>query len=360
VLFRSAVKQASAPRIQFSSKAMPSTGQAETTDELEQLRREVAELQESNRDLLGWVDRLAALEEDRKVIINAQRAEIEDKTAFITTISDVIAKPNEELSPAEKVVSIGLLIETQFRAAAGPYTLPDGTEGSYRTKRGNVRMTREVLARRTGYSPNQASKIGRQIAERENAPYAWTTTREWKARPDGFEGWVTTIEIEPRAATTAQALRAIKELKALPDKPKHGGSPQATEARERARRGCGHDDAPVMISGCCAACGDVLGDRRISADDWAALKHQDGVSEGGPFHVPLVPKGHQDDVSAALVDLLTYAAARNQERPTRCPAPECRAMEFRQLPDGSWRCLRSNHDPSVYPLLTAAVAGGEE
>ena len=45
------------------------------------------------------------------------------------------------------------------------------------------------------------------------------------------------------------------------------------------------------------------------------------------------------------------AATVPQERPDRCPAPGCRAMGFRELPDGSWRCLRSNHDPSAYEQL---------
>jgi len=32
-------------------------------------------------------------------------------------------------------------------------------------------------------------------------------------------------------------------------------------------------------------------------------------------------------------------------------------MEFRPLPDGSWRCLKSGHDPNAYLL---AVMGAEE
>jgi hypothetical protein len=33
-------------------------------------------------------------------------------------------------------------------------------------------------------------------------------------------------------------------------------------------------------------------------------------------------------------------------------------MEFRQVPDGSWRCLKRGHDPSQYEVLK--VSGGEE
>ena len=65
-----------------------------------------------------------------------------------------------------------------------------------------------------------------------------------------------------------------------------------------------------------------------------------------------------DAKAARLHFQKAIAASRPQERPQRCTAPGCRALEFRQLPDGSWRCLKSGHDPSAYEL--AAVSGGSE
>ena len=35
------------------------------------------------------------------------------------------------------------------------------------------------------------------------------------------------------------------------------------------------------------------------------------------------------------------------------PVSRCRAMEFRPQPDGSWRCLKSGHDPRVFEQLVA-------
>jgi hypothetical protein len=128
------------------------------------------------------------LVEAQQAIIGTLRTRLDEATGFLAHIAEVLAKPNEELSAGEKVVALGLLPELHFRATYGPYTLPDGSKGSYRTASGRIRMTREVLARRTGYSPGQASKLGRQLAERENAPFAWRTTREWRAGADGRRG----------------------------------------------------------------------------------------------------------------------------------------------------------------------------
>ena len=61
-------------------------------------------------------------------------------------------------------------------------------------------------------------------------------------------------------------------------------------------------------------------------------------------------------VDPVPVDLLAYAATRARERPDRCPAPGCKAMEFKPHPDGGWRCLKSAHDPAAYVL---AMMGAE-
>lgn len=268
--------------------------------------------------------------EHQQTLVREKTAELKERTAFLSNISTIIAKPNDELSPGEKVVSLGLLMEIHFRASASPYTLPDGSEGSYRTESGNVRMPREVIARRTGYSPTQASKIARQVAERENAPYKWSTVREWGVRQDGVEDWISKIEVQPLTERTADSLRAIAALPALPSKPKHGGSQQAADARDRIRRGCEHQDDDVIVSGICATGGEDLGDRRLTAQEWEALKHQVDVSEGAaPQRGCFVTKVDQVDVSdgqfearaAALIQIpLTRDTADTWKQPTPKPA----------------------------------------
>jgi primase-polymerase (primpol)-like protein len=263
-------------------------------------------------------------EADRHTL-QIQRERLKNALGFITNISAIIAKPNEELSAGEKVVSLGLMIEMHFRAAAGPYKLSDGTEGSYRTKSGAVRMPRSVIARRTGYSENRASDLARSVAQRDGAPYKWSTPREWGTRQDGTEGWITTIEVQPLTTSTTESLRAIVKLPALPEKPKHGGSPQATEAREQARRGRQHPDADVIVNGTCAVSGEDLGDTQVTAQEWEALKHQLGVSEGQhPTVAVSVPKGHQVDVSddARAAAMVAIQLGRDSADPWKQPTPK--------------------------------------
>ena len=251
----------------------------------------------------------------------AVTAELADKTAFLSHFSEVLAKPNEELSAGEKVVSLALLIEIHFRADYGPYTLPDGTEGSYRTQSGKIRMPRDVIAKRSGYSPSQASKLGRQIAERPNAPFGWHARRDWKARADGSEGWMSTIEIDPHTERTDDSIRAIATLPALPEKPKHGGSAAAVSARwGRCDR---HDKREVWIKGLCPDCGAVVGERMVSRAEFDALKVQDALSETSPPGV-VVPVSIvvQDALSDGLVDGLAARRPRAaMDIPPRAPDP---------------------------------------
>jgi putative DNA primase/helicase len=309
------------------------------------------------------------LVEAQRAVITKHQANIESKAAFLSHISAVIAKPNEELSAGEKVVSIGLLIETQFRAARAPYKLPDGTEGSYRLPNGNIRMTREVIARRTGYSPNQASKLGRQIAERENAPYRWDTTREWKKRWDGTEGYVTTIEIEPRVATTSEALRAVATLSALPNKVRHGGSPQAVEARAKARLCPDDPDHDVILRASCAISNEALGTKRVTAEAWASLEHRLDVPGEGGRPVSVIPRGHQDGVpdaatalerqdddAAAPLSLFDYAAVRGKAWRCQCGSYERYPSE--PSPSEPWQCDGCGARGVDEPIR--AMAGGSD
>jgi len=80
-------------------------------------------------------------------------------------------------------------------------------------------------------------------------------------------------------------------------------------------------------------------------------------ADSSSLHTVYVDVGISDEL--APIRFPTSAASRPPDPPPiRCPAPDCRAMEFRPVPNGGWRCLKSSHDPSAY--LLAAVAGGEE
>ncbi len=298
---------ARAPKIVFPEPA-PTVEGAEAPDELAELRVALDAATAENGRLRGTIDNLADVIHVQQTRIADVVPKLEARNEFLSNVMGIIAKPNEELSAGEKVVSIALAYEIHFRADKETYRLHDGTEGSYLTPSGKIRMTRNVIAKRSGYSPNKGAALARRVAERENAPFGWGTTRDWKTRADGSEGWVTTIEIEPRTTRTADTLRAIAALSALPEKPKHGGSKAASEARWN--RCDEHQDADIIVKGYCATCGKVLGERTVTHADRADLKVQDGIPENPPPPVDVyVLKGIQDGIPDGLDELADGRAA---------------------------------------------------
>jgi hypothetical protein len=260
--------------------------------------------------------------EVQQAIISRQRAELEDKTAFLSRVTDVLAKPNEEMSSTEKVVALVLANETHYRA-----------------DRGRTKLPLVALAERTGLSENTVSRASRQIAERDGSPFERRVTREVKRHEDGGEYWISTVEFVPKAATTAETLVAIANLPAAPDKPKHGGSEAATTARWRCKD---HPDAPLRTDTIrsCSVCG--ASDRRES------LNHQLDDSDYASAVDVSVLKGHQPRDSAGTnghhpngVGTLTRPpalAAVWRCSSTRADGRPCGSFERALRADGSWRC----------------------
>jgi hypothetical protein len=234
----------------------------------------------------------------------------------------------------------------------------------------------------------------------DGAPFRKQVTRRYL---EDEQRWESTLEVIPWGDSPAATLRAAATY-ALPARPKHGGSKAAADMRWG--RCDKHDNQDVRVRGFCPDCGQVVGERIVTLAEFDALNVQLGHSETAPPTVSVnsidVQVGHSDPahrdperLKVQVVDSDTARAAamvgipltrdvdtwkrlasrdrpepanlgqirmarhqKPQERPKRCPAPDCHAMEFRPLPDGSWRCLKSSHDPSDYEL--AAVSGGAE
>lgn len=342
----SATEKEKAPRIQFTAADAGVAERSATPGaippdpgEPSSYEDALAELKRLRRLLLNRDD----LIDDQKAVITAQRADLEDKTAYISLVTEVLARPNEEMSSSEKIVFLVLTWETHYRAARGRSNLP-----------------LIALEERSGLSKNVVSKLSRSICARDGSPFERTKTREWRVFEDGSGQWVTTIEVSPKTERVEETMRSGIVLPKAPDKPKHGGSQAAADARwghcEK------HANDLVRIKGYCPECGKVVGETAVTLAEFDALNHQLGDSEASPTHgVGVVPSSNQlGDSDTAPRSLLDYAAARPPDPPPkRCPAPGCRAMEFRQAPDGSWRCLKSAHDPRSYELVPM-VAGGEE
>lgn len=335
--------------------------------------------------------------EYQQAIVRNKHAELESKTAFLSHLTSVLAKPNDEMSASTKIVALALAYETHFRA-----------------DRGRTKLPLVALVERTGLSKNTVSTASRDLAERDGSPFERRVTREFRRDEDGAPQWVTTVEFAPRTESTAATLQAVAKLPAPVDKPKHGGSAQAAAQRQLVRewgRCDRHGNTDVTVRGHCPDCGEVVGERQMSRSEFAALNPKLGdpapatVSDGLKGHklgdperdVPLThqlgdpappPPIYPAEMAGTNQVCETHGRILTAEerkrgacewcvkgvpfvrlvvpgqRPTdvwRCPAVmptgrECRALEYRILPDGARRCQGRGHVTGGLP----AVAGGSD
>ncbi len=242
------------PEIQFNDRdagAAPEVGTdgAETCScdccthdaaRIAHLEAELARLHRARLDQDDKIEYLASSHEAQSSIITAQRGELESKTAYLSHVTSVLAKPNEEMRATQKVVALALANEAHYRADRGRRTLP-----------------LVALAERTGLSKATVSRESRELAEREGSPFERSVTREMRRAEDGTEHWVSTISFDLRTERTADTMLAVARLPKAPDARKHGGSAAATTARWRCQTCPG---AAVIVDKVwsCATCGDVL------------------------------------------------------------------------------------------------------
>jgi hypothetical protein len=177
----------------------------------------------------------------------------------------------------------------------------------------------------------------------------------------GNQRWESSLEVIPWGDNPAATLRAAATY-STPVRPKHGGTEAATAVRWG--RCDKHRNREVRVKGYCPDCGKVVGERTVTRAEFDALnvqvEHSEGtsptVSGSNPIEVQV---GHSERQPVNLGRIRFKRDQPHAEPPQRCSAPGCRALEFKAHPDGSWRCLKSAHDPRDYEPL-AAVAGGSE
>ena len=163
--------------------------------------------------------------------------------------------------------------------------------------------------------------------------------RVTRYRDDGTYGQLTTYELAVRdpVEILEQFVVIAENLEA-----KQSSRPQPPKCQQ-------HPEAKVSTLHECGACKEIVELQPLCAK----IVRID--PESPPVDAPvLVPA--QTVRIAPPVSLPEYAATRPPERPPRCPAPGCGAMEFKPRPDGGWRCLKSAHDPAAY---VPAVMGAE-
>lgn len=275
----------------------------------------------------------------QQTIIRNERERRQALQEFVSAVGDVLARPNEEMGAAAKVLTLVTTLEMHTRVSKGQYNIARGR-----------------LADLSGFSPSTVTTVLKQIATApdkrgdlypDGKPFRRIVTRKRTTDPEtGLEMIVSTLEVTPWHATPRETLQAAATFTPAEDRPKHGGRRVAAQRWEPCEE---HAEGDVVLQGRCVDDNVLVADWQVTAEEFRALKAHLAPSETNtPPVVVLVPKGKQ----VALSD-----------RPTRCLANrpdgrQCGAMEFRQLPGGSWRCLRSGHDPSAYEL--PAVMGASE
>lgn len=335
------------PQIQFAAPDEPTTIPTEEPMTLEAALVEIRRLQRRALDQDDRIEQLAGLVHDQQTIIRTERTGRQEAVETVRLIGEILARPREHMTADFKVHTIVTILETHSRASRGVSKLPGA-----------------VLEERTGQTKNKVSDNMRDLAARDGSPIQRRLTREWVADELGQTQPITVSEVIPLHATVTESMTAALTM----------GGPSSREQQRRQRdrertesrtwgRCSTHDNDLVALKGYCPDCGEVVGERVMQRSEFDALNplipgFRDSASPS-PAPVVVGTKGPGiRESDQPPVSLLDYAATRVEAPPTRCPAPNCRAMQFRQLPDGSWRCLKSGHDPYAYEL--AAVAGGEE
>jgi hypothetical protein len=283
----------------------------------------------------------------QQTVIRAERSARQEAVETVRLIGEILARPREHMTDDFKVHTIVTILEAHSRASRGVSKLPGA-----------------VLEERTGHTKNKVSDNMQDLAARDRSPIKRRLTREWVADEFGQAQPITISEVIPLHATVPESMMAVLTMGGPSSREQQRRQKDRERAESRTWGRCStHDNDLVALKGYCPDCGEVVGERVVRRSEFDTLNPLNpGIRESAsaaPAPVVVGTKGPGIRESApAPVSLLDYAATRADEPPARCPAPGCTAMEFRRLPDGSWRCLRSSHDPRVYDL--PAVAGASE
>lgn len=222
-------------------------------------------------------------------------------------------------------------------------------------------ITGQTLGAEIGKHESTARAAAEAVCSLPGSP----VRRVSKYRDDGQYGQLTTYELAVRDpaeileqfVTIAENLEERKPSRPQPPRcPDHPNAKTRTVTRHECAQ-CGKVlvETRAMSAGLCVQ-NPRIGTDSPPVDESVSIPVQVARIDDDPEAAAAAALDHQDvDSAPSPVSLLDYAAMRPVERPKRCAAPGCRAMEFRQLPDGSWRCLRSGHDQRAFETFTPSA-----
>jgi hypothetical protein len=302
-----------------------------------------------------------------KTNLRAKTTRLDVLEPYVADIQEILGRDEAECPSDDKVVLAAFVPWLQsYRAKQ----IAKGESTTFALKYG---------AKVVGMHHKRFSKVldrWSSVSADDGAPWRKKVTRTRVPADDGGpDEWDSALDVTPWQESTRDILRASLAYvpKELPKK--RGGSEEATA--HRWGRCTDHPHADVTLKGYCTVGGEYLGELRVTTAMVDALKVQNGISDEP--HIPPVDARYlsmarngisdshyeadalkvQPVDSGHPVSLPDYATSRPTGRPERCLAPGCRALEFKPHPDGSWRCLKSGHDPRAYELIPMAAGGSE-
>lgn len=324
-----------------------------------QLRQENAEYRESNRDTLAWVERLAGFNEE----LQACNATLSSK---LTAKSTEVERLNREMYADRRLGRCKNLTSSQRDTIRAVVRVASSRADHFDNDAPII--TAETLGKEIGKHESTARAAAETVCSLPGSPI----TKAWA--PGGKYGKITTYELAVR-----DPVELLEQFVVVAEnlEEKRSSRPQPPKCKD-------HPNAATLAftRHVCSKCRQVVASTfpgesglseqnarigvippRVSTRNTVVQNPRIGTAPE-PAAAPFVQVARVAPDEPVSLDQIREERRTSEDAqpllgpPPRCTAPGCRALEFKPQADGSWRCGKSGHDPSVYQL--AAVAGGSE
>lgn len=313
----------------------------------------------------------------QQMVIAGERAARETAEAskiaadeLVKAIYETLAIPDEQMSARAKLVSLALAREAASRNSRGIFT-----------------MSNLALGGMTGLPEKVVSQIMQDLPARDGTPFERIVTREYVEVAPGIKEprSIAQVRITTADQSTISVIHALPRIGGPSDKEmqrlakaraKTAANTEAKIAAEVGKRidwgWCStHESTDVNIKGHCSICGEVVGERMLTAQEFNMLNPEirdSAIQHPLPVDVVTLPTEIRD--SAPPVSLSAYVAARPQPGDEvgglKCGQPRrngesCRATLYRDLGGGRLRCLgcAAIHEPLAAPAGKRFVPSSE-
>jgi hypothetical protein len=367
----------------FPLDELGDTAEVPTDETLEQKVVRLERERSADRAIIAQQMTVIRAERDKRETAEAGKLAADE---LVKAIYETLAIPDEQLAARPKLVSLALAREAASRNSRGIFT-----------------MSNLALGRLTGLPEKVVSQIMQDLPARNGTPFERIVTRQYIEVAPGISEprSIAQVRITTPDQTTVSVIRALPRIggpsdKEMQRKAKAQASAAASaEAKIAAEVGkriawgwCStHEDTNVNVKGHCSTCGEVVGERMMTANEFSILNPEMRDSAIQPplptVDVVTLPVQLRDSATQTVAgshDRAMRDSASADDQPVslptsmvtrlqpgvevggpKCGRPRrngesCRATLYRDLGGGRLHCLgcAAIHEP------LAAVAGGEE